>query len=183
MLLTYQKQTTVWGVIKIPWLPCSYENNSDLYGFPFRHDILFWRVSVAGLVTRIRTGQSGVLIPAVSDDFLFSRISRQALESTRPPIQWVPVFFPGDKAWPFTSVWRWASEWVELYLFFSSSLWCGLGHFTVTFTSLYRHNSTCGFGSKLIVVSVSNFHVDITLTTTMIEYLIFNCNWVDIRWQ
>jgi hypothetical protein len=91
-------KTSVWGVINISWLACSHEINSDLYDFSFPHEIMFWRVSVVGLVIRILTGRSGVLIPSVSDDFLFSKMSRQALEPTHPSVQWVPVFFVWDKA-------------------------------------------------------------------------------------
>jgi hypothetical protein len=51
---------------------------------------------------------------------LFPRISvsKPALRPTRPPIQRVRGFFPGDKAWPVTAIWSRGQEWagtISLY--------------------------------------------------------------------
>jgi hypothetical protein len=43
----------------------------------------------------------GVLSPAGAKDFPLASVSRPALGSTQPPVQWVPgVFSPGVKARP-----------------------------------------------------------------------------------
>jgi len=106
----------------------------------------------------------------VSDDFLFSKIFRQTLEPTHPPVRWVAVFFLGDET-TGCEVGHLPTSGVELqnelsYIYSPFRL-CGVAWdnftFTFTFTSFCRHSSTCdSLGSRLTVVSVSNFHVDVT---------------------
>jgi hypothetical protein len=48
--------------------------------------------------TWLRTGWSGVRIPGRQEIFLLPKTSRPVLGLTLPPIQWVPGFFPWDKA-------------------------------------------------------------------------------------
>ena len=59
----------------------------------------------------LRTGRSGIRIPAERRNFPLLQKFRPALESEKPPIQWVLVFFPGVKRprrvaihWPLSSV-------------------------------------------------------------------------------
>lgn len=49
------------------------------------------------ILTRLRTGRSGVWIPSGEEIFLLSRMSRPALRTTRAPVQWVQEFFPRVK--------------------------------------------------------------------------------------
>jgi len=60
--------------------------------------VIYGRLSVAGVATALRARHSGVRIPLETKMFLLSETSRWALRLTQPPIQWAPVFFPGDKA-------------------------------------------------------------------------------------
>jgi hypothetical protein len=53
------------------------------------------RVSVVGIATRYGLDGAGIESRWGRD---FSQPSRPALESTQPPIQWVPGLFPGGKA-------------------------------------------------------------------------------------
>ena len=53
--------------------------------------------SVVGTVTRLPAGRSRVRILAVQGIFLFSKTCGPALGPTRPPIEWVPDFFPRSK--------------------------------------------------------------------------------------
>jgi hypothetical protein len=48
-----------------------------------------WDSSV-GIVTRLQAGQAGFDSWQGQETFLFSKMSRLALEPTQPPIQWVP---------------------------------------------------------------------------------------------
>jgi hypothetical protein len=48
--------------------------------------------------TSLRTERSGVWIPSEEEIFLFSKMFRPALRRTRPPVQWVPEFFPDSKS-------------------------------------------------------------------------------------
>jgi hypothetical protein len=58
----------------------------------------------SGSVVGIATGYGlddrgvGVRVPVIVMNFHFSMSSRPALGSTQPPVQWVPGFFPRDKA-------------------------------------------------------------------------------------
>jgi len=49
-------------------------------------------------VTRLWTGWFRVQILVGAGDFLFSKRSRPAMGPTQPPFQWVPDFFPRNKA-------------------------------------------------------------------------------------
>ena len=59
--------------------------------------------------TRQRTVRYGVWIPKGARHLSPLRTFRPALGPTKPPIQWVPLLFPGGKAagawcWPFASI-------------------------------------------------------------------------------
>jgi len=64
---------------------------SSLYSI--NHDSFKSRDSSVGIVTRLRTGRSGVRIPAGKRAFLFKR-SISALRLTQPTIEWIPRHFP-----------------------------------------------------------------------------------------
>ena len=51
--------------------------------------------SSVSIVTKLRAGQSGVRLPAWGKRFFFFKKFRLSLGSTKPPVQWVPGFFPG----------------------------------------------------------------------------------------
>ena len=55
------------------------------------------RDSVVGVVTRSRGGWFGIRIPEGANVSLFFKIIHMSFGSTPPPIQCVPVFFPGSK--------------------------------------------------------------------------------------
>jgi hypothetical protein len=60
--------------------------------------VIYGRLSVAGVATALRARQPGVRIPVETRMFLLSETSKRALGLTQHPIQWAPGFFPGDKA-------------------------------------------------------------------------------------
>ena len=53
---------------------------------------------VADIGTSVRTGRSGVRIPAEQVVFFFSITSRPALGPNQPPIRSLPAFVPGGEA-------------------------------------------------------------------------------------
>lgn len=50
---------------------------------------------IVHLISRLRTGSSGVRIPAGQEIFPFSNASRQAMGSYQPSVHWAPGFFVG----------------------------------------------------------------------------------------
>jgi hypothetical protein len=64
----------------------------------FFPQVIYGRLSVAGVATALQARQSGVRIPIETKVFLLSETSRRALGLTQHPIQLAPGFFPGDKA-------------------------------------------------------------------------------------
>lgn len=62
----------------------------------FNHGVHYWsRDSVVGIVFRLRTGRSGIPIPAGSDSVTL-KTSRPAGGPTQPSIQWPSGFFPRE---------------------------------------------------------------------------------------
>ena len=90
----YTKGETIFCLLTVQPLSLPFATEDSVEG----DKIPTCQSSVVGRVTRMRCGLFGVRILLGPKIFIFSEISRHTLGLTQLPVQWVPAFFPAEKA-------------------------------------------------------------------------------------